>query len=115
MGTQEDEHHEEQHEQRRILGMVLSRSEMDERTMKILKQGLIPEEVVYTTTCAHCGTMFEFLQKEGKLTDDQRDGSYVSIECPTCKRTCTANYMTPQEYTRKKQASAAANANYMDR
>ena len=70
--------------------------------MRIIKQGLIPEEVVYKITCGNCETFFEFLQKEGKFCDDQRDGAFVQINCPVCKKACTTAYITPQEYMRKK-------------
>jgi RNase P subunit RPR2 len=74
--------------------------------MKIIKEGLIPEEVVYRTTCTKCDTEFEFSEKEAKVTSDQRDGDYVSIPCPLCKNECTTGHITPKEYTRRKQAGS---------
>jgi len=79
--------------------------------MKIIRQGLIPEEVVYRTECSKCDTEFEFTQKEGKYNSDQRDGDYISINCPTCGTQCTAQYMSPKEYTRRKESGRG----YMDR
>ena len=75
--------------------------------IRIIKQGIVPEEVVYRTTCLGCDTEFEFLQKDGKFTDDQRDGAYVSIPCPTCEKMCTTKFMTPQQYARKKAEASS--------
>lgn len=53
--------------------------------MKIIRHGVIPEEVPYQATCRNCHTEFEFLQREGKVTRDQRDGDFVSVHCPVCQ------------------------------
>lgn len=73
--------------------------------MKIIKQGIVPEEVVYRTTCSKCDTEFEFAQREAKLTSDQRDGDFVSIPCPTCGQTCTTDYITPKQYAARIRAN----------
>jgi hypothetical protein len=70
--------------------------------VRVIKQGIVPEEVVYRTVCLGCDTEFEFLQKDGKVIDDQREGTYVNISCPTCGKMCSTKYMTPQQYARKK-------------
>lgn len=59
--------------------------------MKILKQGQLPEDKEFTTTCRRCKTEFQFKKSEGKETSDQRDGNYVSINCPLpgCGNLCT--------------------------
>lgn len=57
--------------------------------MKIIKQGKLPEEQIYHSVCNYCKTEFEFAEKEGKVVFEQRDGDYVAIDCPLCKRRCT--------------------------
>lgn len=52
--------------------------------MKILKQGTPPEKRVFTATCNYCKTEIEFEQGEAKRVNDQRDGDFLSIPCPTC-------------------------------
>ncbi len=56
--------------------------------MKILKEGKRPEEKVYRHTCTNCKTLFEFLAKEGKTIYDQRDGNFITINCPLCIKEC---------------------------
>lgn len=53
--------------------------------MKIIKQGIDPKTLVYKGSCNNCSTEVEFDRSEGKVTYDQRDGDYISVECPTCK------------------------------
>jgi len=53
--------------------------------MKILKKGIIPRDKIYTVACKNCHTRFQFKQHEGKICYDNRDGDYVTIECPLCK------------------------------
>ena len=62
--------------------------------MKIITQGKLPEEREYTSTCSYCHTVFEYKEKEAKVTHDQRDGSYVTVNCPFCKRVVTQNMNT---------------------
>jgi RNase P subunit RPR2 len=57
--------------------------------MKIIERGHLPEQKPYRVTCGTCRTIFEFEQREAKVTRDQRDGDYVSIACPVCQTKCT--------------------------
>jgi RNase P subunit RPR2 len=59
--------------------------------MKILRQGTIPTKRKYREICLNCTTFFEFLQDEGKITYDKRDGHFVSIHCPVCGQVCHVN------------------------
>jgi RNase P subunit RPR2 len=52
--------------------------------MKILKEGKRPEDTVHRGTCNRCNTEFEFVRSEGTVTNDQRDGDFVSVDCPVC-------------------------------
>ncbi|KQZ49724.1 hypothetical protein ASD54_12360 [Rhizobium sp. Root149] len=55
--------------------------------MKIIKQGIDPKSKVYIGECISCGTVIEFQRHEAqKETFDQRDGSWMLIGCPTCKK-----------------------------
>jgi hypothetical protein len=58
--------------------------------MEILKTGHIPAERSYKMECRTCNTVFRFLQKEGKIIYDQREGDFIQISCPLChnKITC---------------------------
>lgn len=52
--------------------------------MKILKEGKWPEDSVHSGTCNRCKTEIEFARSEGTVTHDQRDGDFVSVDCPVC-------------------------------
>ena len=53
--------------------------------MKILKLGTPPAERVYRVTCDQCKSELEFLEKEAKFNFDQRDGNFLSLNCPVCE------------------------------
>lgn len=55
--------------------------------MEIIKKGKLPSERVFVAVCDHCSTKFRFKQSEGKVTYDQRDGDFISVKCPLCKKT----------------------------
>jgi len=59
--------------------------------MEILKHGVLPGEKEYIGDRYNCKCQVKFKQKEGRVTHDQRDGSFVSILCPTigCGQTIT--------------------------
>jgi hypothetical protein len=58
--------------------------------MKILKEGTLPPEPMHQGTCGHCGTIFEFLEYEGKVwTNPDTQAQHININCPLCKRTVT--------------------------
>ena len=50
--------------------------------MEIIKPGNLPGEKEYQITCFNCGCVFKFKKKEAKETHCQRDGSFLSINCP---------------------------------
>jgi RNase P subunit RPR2 len=54
--------------------------------MKIIKKGKIPKDIPYNVSCDDCSTIFEFHAKEAKYTTDTRDGDYLTIKCPVCKK-----------------------------
>lgn len=54
--------------------------------MRIIREGILPEEYVACPTCLHCNCHFECTRNEGKYISDQRDGDCIQFDCPTCKR-----------------------------
>ncbi len=57
-------------------------------TIKILKQGQLPEEITYKFVCRACLTEFTAQRKDGKLHSDQRDGQWLEVKCPLCGYSC---------------------------
>jgi hypothetical protein len=59
--------------------------------MEIIRRGKPPEESVWFGTCTNCkpNTELKALQKELKITYDQRDGTFGEANCPVCRsRVC---------------------------
>lgn len=54
--------------------------------MRIIKEGKLPEKVVFQLTCKICSTVFEFQREEAKVNHDQREGDYLYVACPLCKK-----------------------------
>lgn len=52
--------------------------------MKILERGTPPEDRVYVSTCRNCKSKIEFLQSEGRIYYDPRDGNFIQVLCPVC-------------------------------
>lgn len=52
--------------------------------MKIIKRGAPPKEKKYEGTCHTCKSVLEAEASEVNFVDDQRDGNYISGECPVC-------------------------------
>lgn len=52
--------------------------------MKIIRQGIRPQDRLYRGICSNCATEVEFTEGEGNRSPDQRDNGAVSVECPTC-------------------------------
>lgn len=60
--------------------------------VKIIKEGSLPEEKEHRVTCSNCITIFSFQTKDAKLVLDQREGSYLQINCPFCKKLCSFSH-----------------------
>lgn len=60
--------------------------------VKILKAGHLPGDAVFSGKCTRCKCEIEFQAREATYNNDQRDGDYYSIICPTpmCAATITA-------------------------
>lgn len=59
--------------------------------MEIVSKGKLPQEREYQTKCRICETVFKFKQGEGKITRDQRDGDFITVNCPLCNNSCHVN------------------------
>lgn len=66
--------------------------------MRVIKQGQLPEEKLYTITCFNCKTQFEFARKEAQYQSDWRDGDFLRIDCPLCKNSCTTAVNSSHNY-----------------
>jgi hypothetical protein len=62
--------------------------------MRIIKEGIDPLEMIYRATCTYCKTEIEFARKEANVTYDQREGDWLSVQCPLCKNSinCSIRY-----------------------
>jgi DNA-directed RNA polymerase subunit RPC12/RpoP len=52
--------------------------------MRVIKAGAKPEDKLYQAACMHCKTEVEFARHEAKYNPDQRDGDFLSVNCPIC-------------------------------
>lgn len=68
-------------------------------TIRIIKQGKLPEEKVYRFTCYHCKTEFTAQEKDGNKTYNQHDGTSVTVSCPLCNHQVSSDC----EYTESQQ------------
>lgn len=58
--------------------------------MKIIKEGNLELLKKYVRfECNHCGCVFEAEKGEYVIHSDQREGTWYSVKCPTCKNTIT--------------------------
>ncbi|WP_311270505.1 hypothetical protein [Sphingobium sp. WCS2017Hpa-17] len=53
--------------------------------IKVTKRGSLPEHDLFAGTCHRCKTEVEFERQDARFTDDQRDGGYLTVPCPTCR------------------------------
>lgn len=54
--------------------------------MKIIKEGKLPGEKVYYTSCGHCETIFEFTEDEGRYGAIYAGRQWITVICPFCRR-----------------------------
>ena len=52
--------------------------------IRVTKHGALPDHDVFAGTCYRCKTEVEFERVDARLTSDQRDGDYLSVDCPVC-------------------------------
>ncbi len=51
--------------------------------IRIIKPGTIPSDRQYHGRCIRCKAEIEFAEGDATVTDDQKDGTTVSLLCPT--------------------------------
>lgn len=59
--------------------------------MKIVKKGVDPSLQLFRHECNNCKTIFEFIEWEAIQKYDQRDGNFLEINCPVCRKLCFHN------------------------
>lgn len=52
--------------------------------IRVTKQGSLPELDVFAGACQHCKTEVEFERRDARFSEDQRDGAFLTVDCPTC-------------------------------
>ena len=68
--------------------------------MKIIEYGNDPDKVERRWTCRNCKSIIESALSEGSVTYDQRDGNYVTFDCPVCK---TKNHISLKVFKNKQE------------
>jgi ribosomal protein S27E len=59
--------------------------------IEVVNRGHLPENDVFNVQCHTCKSDIRFLRSDGKLTFDQRDGDFLTIACPVCGNSVTAD------------------------
>lgn len=53
-------------------------------TIEVIRRGHLPENDQFDVQCTHCKSDLRFQRKDGRFTSDQRDGDFLTIDCPVC-------------------------------
>jgi len=51
--------------------------------MKVISRGILPESIIYTTSCRKCHSVLEFKKSDARIVNDRNDMCYV-LKCPVC-------------------------------
>ena len=57
--------------------------------IEVVELGTPPDQVEYETRCQKCQSKLKFKRSDAKYVNDQRDGDYLTVECPVCKNLVT--------------------------
>jgi hypothetical protein len=71
-----------------------------------IKPGIVPAEIKYTADCTRCTCRFEFTGADGKIAGDQRDGDFITVDCPTCSHPISTKVRTPVDEARRRQSAS---------
>jgi endogenous inhibitor of DNA gyrase (YacG/DUF329 family) len=52
--------------------------------MEILHRGTPKSDIIHNGECPKCKTVVKFSRHEGKVIYSQRDGDFVTVDCPVC-------------------------------
>jgi RNase P subunit RPR2 len=53
-------------------------------TIKVIRRGHLPQNDQFDATCRKCHSEIQFLRSDGRFTSDQRDGDFLTVDCPVC-------------------------------
>lgn len=56
--------------------------------VEIIREGKLPGLKQVKHECSNCHTIFKFLLNEARVTFDQRNGDFATIQCPLCNSAC---------------------------
>lgn len=71
-------------------------------TVRIIKPGFLVADIKYIAICHSCACQFEFTGADGKTTCDPRDGSFITIACPTCGKPVHQKARTANDEMRRR-------------
>lgn len=54
--------------------------------IRVLKSGKTKNQKPYTVKCSNCRCEFSFERADVNITNDSRDGDYVTAPCPECNK-----------------------------
>jgi ribosomal protein S27E len=57
--------------------------------VEVVERGELPGSVVYEVQCRNCHSKLRFKRSEAAYVSDQRDGDYLTVQCPVCSSTVT--------------------------
>lgn len=57
--------------------------------IEIIKPGRLPQAQPMRFECTNCHCEFSATAMDATEVDDQREGNYYVVDCPTCKRPVT--------------------------
>jgi len=57
--------------------------------VEVIERGTPPEEVNYEVQCQKCISKLKFKRSDAGYVSDQRDGNYLTVECPVCRNLVT--------------------------
>lgn len=60
--------------------------------VEIIKRGELRGDRVHEVTCRVCKSELRFAEREAKHVHDQRDGGFLSINCPVCGSVVSKDY-----------------------
>lgn len=52
--------------------------------IEVINRGHLPENDQFEAKCNHCKSDLRFLRSDARFTSDQRDGDFVTVDCPVC-------------------------------
>lgn len=57
--------------------------------IEVMRKGTPPTEMFYVVDCVNCQSRLRFFRRDGRIMNDARTGSYLSVTCPVCDKEVT--------------------------